>query len=296
LSKLYVLVRKCFLGCTYAREECEDDNVVKCVSKSEVKSCCQYVNNEKCNNENYLDVEDIYEIYRGCFWRDALDKNKCESFKCSDYKNEKDCIDTEDKKNVKEDCEWVRVDCTEGITAETKGRCVSKGSLNNCCYYNETNCWEATIKVGGISKGCYYNEGECLDFTCNKYVGEESCRDNIFNVNGGCFLNGEALSVCDNIYEITDCEDIKDRTNCRGTKEEGHIFTKLLGVKKCEWVKVNDLEKCVNSEDVTDCGGYSNSDDCSGGWIFDKNGIEIGISLIIFIFIYLYIFFYRMFL
>jgi hypothetical protein len=188
-----VFICNFFLGCTYAKDKCDDDYVVKCISKSKIKNCCQYINDQKCDDGNYLE-DDIYEIYRGCIWRDTPDNNKCESFKCSDYENKKDCKGAGDRKNVKEECEWVRVVCIDGITAEAYGKCASKGSLNSCCYYNVTNCGEAIIKVDDVSKKCYwegsYTDGECVDFTCNKYVGEGSCKDNIYNVNGGCFFSG----------------------------------------------------------------------------------------------------------
>jgi hypothetical protein len=85
-------------------------------------------------------------------------------------------------------------------------------------------------------------------------------------------MNGEASNkICDSIDKVIVCGYIKDRTNCRATKNEGHIFTKL-DVKNCEWVKPSDSsETCVNSEDVINCGDYSISDDCNNGWIFDSS-------------------------
>jgi hypothetical protein len=259
-----------FLGCIFAQDKCESGFTDKCMNRQEIKSCCHY-NSEKCNNGYYLDNDDDY---RGCI----LDDGRCRTFECSDYKEKGRCIAVEDEKNVKEKCEWVKVNCENGEATEDNGRCVNEQSLDKCCYYDESYCNNGIIKVGNVLKRCYWEksdseEGKCLDFMCNKYEDELCNENNEYNVNGGCFMNGEGLNKnCDSIDEVEDCGDIKDRTNCRATKdEEGHIFIKLDVKKNCEWVKQGGLEMCVDSEDVTNCGDYSISDDCNNGWIFDSS-------------------------
>jgi hypothetical protein len=126
-------------------------------------------------------------------------------------------------------------------------------------------------------------DGSCDDFKCDDYSHEdfskEDCYDkNPKNVSGGCFWNGDDGSeVCIEINSISNCDEIMDRVNCILTRADDHIFTELK--EKCEWVEINDKEECVIRESVTDCGMYTNEEDCNGRSFFGLDETETEIEL-----------------
>jgi hypothetical protein len=286
--------------CVWANNDdtCEVDDR-KCINKSVITGCCQFKDSTMCNMGSFYDNT----VPRGCFWNE----NTCESFGCSNYveaecftngKNVsggcfynkgscdapstiKVCSDLKDGTYCRnppsgnnlgsgKSCDWVSMSCV----VDPSYQCIDDGSADYCCEYTRSeDC--LSVGSGSSKKGCVWRQddvGKCVDFTCDDYAayGDNACNNNLQNVAGGCFVNG--VNVCVSYSSITSCNEIKKHDECMSTKDTANSKFKGLGVKKCEWVKKDSLDQCVENTEVTDCAMYS-ATDCDLGSLYKTDPI-----------------------
>jgi hypothetical protein len=162
---------------------------------------------------------------------------------------------------VKSDCEG---DITTGCVLSDKGDCV----VDECMRNVESEC-----VTDGKDTCIVLSDGEgvrCVVDECTNYLNDDSCAGRMTAYGTICnWVEREGDGTCkDESKNIDKCEKIKNREDCRSTKDPGHKYTEIEGV--CKWVGTGNAEGCVYDTSVGNCSWFMYAVDCSGSFSYSE--------------------------
>jgi hypothetical protein len=139
---------------------------------------------------------------------------------------------------------------------------------------------ESECVTNGKDTCIVLSDGEgvrCVVDECSNYLNVDDCAGGKTAYGAICkWVEGEREGTCkDASKHIDECEKIKNREDCRSTKDLGHKYTEIEGV--CKWVKTGNAEGCVDDTSVGSCSWYVYGVDCSGSSSYSEDGESMNV-------------------